>query len=478
MLSDTVKQNLIEQAKQRLTQALETYLQRLAEAPAEITLGQVESALEAIGRASCQPLVAYWSQDMADQSALVDPHCGHPLVVQSHREKRTFRSLCGSVTVNRSYGWCPHCKKWIFPADERLGLNRGAQSPRLQEAAALSVLKMPAGQAEEVCQRVSRLGMSRATLAREAHRQGLRAQELRDQQACLAQTSQGVKRLAAQAAPTLPNQPFTLVIQMDAFNIRERDHWGETEKMRRAGEEISRWHWVFTGTCFRLDQRGQTAAGRPIISDRGFVATRMGLADFEQQLFAEALLRGLLQAQRVLVIGDGAIWIWNVAQNSFPQAAQRIDLWHIKEHLWAVANDLFGQDSEDARAWVHPLFKMLESQADGALKVIHSLEELKATIRASQKQVIQNIQKQIDYFKNHQNRMDYPAGKNKGEPVGSGAIESTCKQYQCRFKRTGQFWSIAGDEALLSLETTHRNNRWHLLFPPGKFSLSPLRHLN
>ena len=51
------------------------------------------------------------------------------------------------------------------------------------------------------------------------------------------------------------------------------------------------------------------------------------------------------------------------------------------------------------------------------------------------------------------------------EPLGSGAIESTCRQYQCRFKRTGQFWSTAGDEALMCLETFWRNGRWHQLYP-------------
>jgi hypothetical protein len=62
-------------------------------------------------------------------------------------------------------------------------------------------------------------------------------------------------------------------------------------------------------------------------------------------------------------------------------------------------------------------------------------------------------------------RMDYDAARRAGEPQGSGAMESSCRQYQCRFKRPGQFWSCAGDEALMCLETFWRNKRWHLLFP-------------
>ena len=61
------------------------------------------------------------------------------------------------------------------------------------------------------------------------------------------------------------------------------------------------------------------------------------------------------------------------------------------------------------------------------------------------------IKREIHYFKEHQNRMDYKTGRKLGQPVGSGAIESTCSQYQRRFKLTGQFWSLAGDEAFLAL---------------------------
>src|SRR5438105_4562718 len=68
-------------------------------------------------------------------------------------------------------------------------------------------------------------------------------------------------------------------------------------------------------------------------------------------------------------------------------------------------------------------------------------------------------------LESHQERMDYAVARRAGEPQGSGAMESTCRQYQCRFKRPGQFWSCAGDEALMCLETFWRNGRWHLLFP-------------
>ena len=75
------------------------------------------------------------------------------------------------------------------------------------------------------------------------------------------------------------------------------------------------------------------------------------------------------------------------------------------------------------------------------------------------------IEREISYFTEHKDRMDYKNGNAIGQPVGSGAIESLCSQYQRRFKLPGRFWSFAGDEAFLALATLHRNDRWNQLFP-------------
>jgi hypothetical protein len=131
-----------------------------------------------------------------------------------------------------------------------------------------------------------------------------------------------------------PPEPFTLVIQIDAWNIRERDHWGQTQAMRRRQEELNRWHWVYTATCFRLQHRCRKGKSknklRAIITERSYVATRGGVDALMKQLYYEARARGLAQAQRVLVIADGAVWIWNLVEDRFKDAVQRLDLFHAK----------------------------------------------------------------------------------------------------------------------------------------------------
>jgi hypothetical protein len=342
--------------------------------------------------------------------------CGQPLSRLSAEHPRTFESRWGSVTVKRTRGYCKRCHKWRVPADAALGLAETAgYSPTVQDMAALLASKMPVEDASAVLEHLTGVKLPRATLDREARRQGERAQRLRTQLDRQAATEKNQFELTL--------EPYQMIIQLDAWNIRERDAWGQSGALRRAGREPERWHWVYTGTCFRLDHRGQSAGGRPIITQRGFVATRAGLDALREQL-------------------------------------------HAVQHLAAVGRALFGGDKEKLKAWLKPLVGQLKHES--SLKVIRQLEEALAAMPGGSS--AQTVAKEVDYFHEHQKRMDYRAGRRAGEPIGSGPVEATCRQAQCRFKRPGQFWSQTGDEALMCLETFWRNDRWHLLFPHSSFN--------
>jgi len=431
------------------------------------SMGNMEKAIDQECLELRRKILVRLTQCSANIAAFICPKCGRRLNVIAHHDNRTVTSSFGDIPFFRSYGCCPTCQESFHPADASLGLHeRAPASPRVQEICALTVLRAPAGQVEDDARRLTGIRIGSSTLHREARRQGERALEIRASDEKLIDTSKGVAELAARA-PELPKHT-TMVIEIDAWNIRERDNWGKTEALLKAGEDLERWHWVYTGTVFRLDQRGTTESGRPIIADRGFIATRIGIDGFQRQLYAETLQRGLLAAETVLILADGAIWIWNLATDRFKDAKQRVDLHHVQKHLWDLAAELHGSGSPEANAWVKPYLQWLEKRRDGALDVIESLEELQKNTELFAKKERVAITKELAYFETHKDRMDYKTGKALGQPVGSGAIESTCSQYQRRFKLTGQFWTLAGDEAFLALSTLHRNARWDRLFPHDK----------
>lgn len=163
---------------------------------------------------------------------------------------------------------------------------------------------------------------------------------------------------------------------------------------------------------------GLTEGQRPAVRRRGgapYVATRQGLESFKRQLYAEALQRGLLEAETVLVLGDGAVWIWKLAADTFSNATQRLDLYHAKEHLWTLAGELYGKGSPEADAWVRPYLRWLEQRNDGALDVIRSIEDLQRTLNAFDEKQQKALAREVAYLIEHKDRMNgLQAGQEKG----------------------------------------------------------------
>src|SRR6266851_2668829 len=362
--------------------ALERSLQGLVLA-SDQNLGHLERQAAHDVQELLRQTIQRGAQAKADAAPPVCPVCGQKLTRLSAEHPRTFDTRFGSITVQRTRGYCKRCRKWRVPADAALGLEASAgYSPAVQDMAALLASKMPVEDASVVLEHLTGVKLPRATLDREARRQGERAQALRTQLDQQAATDKKQLELLL--------EPYQMIIQLDAWNIRERDAWGQSRALRRQGQEPDRW----------------------------------------------------------------------------PQARQRLDFYHAVQHLAAVGRALFGEDKAKLTTWLKPLVKQLKNQS--SIPVIRQLEEALAAMPSGP--AAQTVAKEVEYFHEHQARMDYRAGQRAGEPIGSGPVEATCRQTQCRFKRPGQFWSQAGDEALLCLETFWRNGRWHLLFPHTSFN--------
>ena len=453
-------ESLMPWARERLLLSLAGGL-RDSVCAADQNLGHMEEDLLRGGHELFRQMLEQAAQQKAAAAPPLCPQCQNRLNRLSEGHGTTIQTRFGAIRVQRVRGYCKRCRKWRFPADAALGLpEEGTQSPALQEMAALTVSKMPAPEAEQVIERLAGVKISAATLGRQARQQGEQALAKRQHLDQQMSRPEGRVQQDGDLQLQLALEPFTLVIELDAWNIRERDQWGQSEVLRKKGEEPTRWHWVYGGTCFRLSQRAQTAGGRPTLLSRGYAMTRGGVDALKEQLWAEALRRGLGRANEVLIVADGAVWIWNLAGDRFAGARQRVDFYHVSQHLWTVAHTLHPDDEAAARDWIEPLLAKLKE--DASCEVITELEQLQQRLESAARE---KVAKEINYLQTHRERMDYGTAKKRGEPLGSGAMESTCRQYQVRFKRTGQFWSQKGDEALMCLETFRRNGRWHILFP-------------
>ena len=174
-------------------------------------LGTLEVLIEDAVRKEAAKELGRALQQAADETGFCCPRCRSKLNVLAHGKERTVSSVFGDSTFRRSYGSCPRCGESSFPAEVQLGLApRANASPRMQEVCASMVLSAPAAVAAESDACLMGLGLSASTMHREALRQGRRAMDLRDADAHLTQTPEGIAELSSRATPG--TTPFTLVV--------------------------------------------------------------------------------------------------------------------------------------------------------------------------------------------------------------------------------------------------------------------------
>jgi len=367
------------------------------------------------------------------------------------------RTSAGQVVVETVYGQDPETGEWLNPMRELWGLEgRQVMSPVLEER--LCFTATLTGSYEATAKVAERWGVAvdDSTIHTHVQQAGARAEAAREERVERALSPERRGEVVGEAKASLPSGKFSLVIMIDGWMVRERGaQWGLKPPERKA--DRVEWHEVKSAIFFRLNQRVETQSGRRMILEKSYEACRGDPYEFGRRVYAEALRRGLVQAERVYVVADGGVWIWNIVEDRFSQAIGVLDFYHASEHLWAIARELH-HDEEEAREWVEPLLHQLKHGGEaGVLKSLEDLLGLCASLKEGSAQI---VEREVKYFKNHRDHLHYQQIESQGCPKGSGAIESACSQFQDRFKRTGQFWTLYGEKHLMALELARRNDDW------------------
>jgi hypothetical protein len=240
-----------------------------------------------------------------------------------------------------------------------------------------------------------------------------------------------------------------------------------TQRRRRVGEqalpalppmEKGQFREVKTGVVLLPAERVETSPGRRSVVRR-FLVTCLGDADeIFQRLYGQLRELGWVGANTmVVIVGDGAEWIWNRA-NMFVQRCEILDFWHALEHAWGFARLRYGEGSTQADVWVHGIAEQL--RAGKVQEVIAGLKRL----RPQTPELRDSLQALIRYYGENAGRMRYDEYLRLGYGIGSGAVESAHKQVvHARFRQAGMRWSEAGARRLLALRLLLLNDNWALL---------------
>ena len=157
-----------------------------------------------------------------------------------------------------------------------------------------------------------------------------------------------------------------------------------------------------------------------------------------------------------MVIGDGAEWIWNLVAEHFPEAIPIVDLYHARQHLWAVARQLYPQEEAQQKAWMKVHQKRLLDKG--------KIEKLVGALRAicaGNSALDEKLRIETNYFERNAERMRYPKFRRQHLFVASGVIEAGCKTViGSRLKRSGMFWTVRGANSIIALRCCHLNGRF------------------
>jgi hypothetical protein len=410
----------------------------------EATEMALRSALHRAGAAALSQLLQFPAP--SEEQRTVACPCGQPAHYHQLRTKPVLTAV-GPVQVSRPYYWCPTCRAGQFPADVELDIENTEFSPGVRRMQAMVGQDAPFDRGREQMKVLAGLEVTAKSVERTAEAIG----------ADIAQREQGEMQKALQLdLPALLGEPIPILyVQMDGTGVpvvkkETVGRQGKTEGQPAHTREV-KLGCVFTQTTW--DREGYPIRNPDSTTYTGGVETAQ---EFGKRLYREAWERGWSRAQKKVVMGDGAEWIWNLAAEHFPGAIQIVDLYHARQHLWELARKLHPNDQGKQKGWMKLHQKRLLDQG--------KTERLVGVLRAipsGNPEVAEKIRTEADYFERNAERMRYPKFRRQHLFVGSGVIEAGCKTVVAsRLKRSGMFWTVRGANAILTLRCSLLNARF------------------
>jgi hypothetical protein len=361
-------------------------------------------------------------------------------------EEKGVMTLLGSVRFSRSRYECAVCGEVRYPGDELLDVVGTGRSPGLRRMMARAGSRQPFKQAREDLKVYAGLEVSAKDVERVAEATGEQIEGWQSSQR--AEILNRPRPVVSEAAVA------TMYIEMDGTGVP----MVSGALLGRKGKQpdgSAKTREVKIGCVFT--QTGTDERGRPVrdAASTSFVGAIEPAEAFGARLEAEALRRGLDQAQRVVLLADGARWVWNIAELRFPQAIQIIDIYHAREHVSELCGMLFAGDAKRLQKYRLRWWSDLD---EGRIEKILYQARKRLPLVGSLRQ---SAEQQIGYFEDNQQRMRYAEFRKQGLFVGSGVIEAGCKHLiAARLKQSGMEWSLRGANAIIALRCNLASGRF------------------
>jgi len=363
------------------------------------------------------------------------------LITYAGKRKKTFITVLGDITLRRAY-YTDGNGRGYFPQDSKLGFDKDSLSGGVKRMIGHTAGVLSFKESSLMIKNLASLYVGSKQVERAAEALG---EEIRQ-----AETAEIVE---------VPPCSNTLYLGIDGTGCPMRKEEVEGRKGKQP-DGSAKTREVKLAVVFSADSRDKN--GKPT-RDKGSVSYNAAiesaatgdldesLSEFAQRVEREARRRGFYQAKRQVLIGDGAKWIWNIADEQFPHAIQIIDLFHAKGTISNAAKAIFGADNEFGAQWAKTCRDQLEAgELDNIIGKLDAFKKSSKEARQCQ-----------GYLKINRNRLNYPQFRKLGLTTSSGIVESGCKHViGARVKQSGMHWTVRGANAIIALRCFKLSGRF------------------
>ena len=394
------------------------------------SLGEMEVAVKAMLHEVGNEVLGQWLEAQDEKYPEEERRCACGGSAQYVRRRAGVSlTLLGRVQYRRTYYVCQTCHAGHYPLDQRLGIKPGQMSQEVVKIAALLGVEDAYGSSREALRQTTLLELSPNSIRQACHQIGHQVQAQEEQALKHSQT------LSAQLAQVRHVEPEARVYgSMDGFLVRFEDGW----------------HEMKAGAFWTTDAQGRSQAIE-------YYTDTASADEFSQLVWARAFARGANLARELVFVADGARWIWRIVQQHFPTAIQIVDWYHASAYLVKIAHAAFGENTPQAKAW-------LDAQQTHLYE--GRLGSVLAACRAVALLAPKPVAEARSYFAANRTRLRYAKFRALGLQIGSGSMESGCKQIALeRLKIAGAHWSTDGARLLAKARAAFLSHQLNLPFP-------------
>ena len=348
----------------------------------------------------------------------------------SRRETQVL-SIFGKTKYKRSYYRCWACgKRWI-PLDDSQQLRPGRATCKLSGLLGMAGVSVAFEEARHQIQRFLQVEVSANTIRQETQLLGEK-QAQRERQ--WIENSQDLAYL--QQREQVQERPQRMYGSMDGAFVPIEQEWKEAKLIS----------WYQVGQRYaREELHAQEVHHYPSLEEA---------ASFGELVWATAVQHQADQAQELIFVCDGAAWIWKLVEHYFPDAVQIVDWYHACQYLYPVAEVLY-KTEEQQRRWIEEMKALLwEGEGEAVIQAVQALLPAAGP----------PAQRLVTYYQHNLERMDYAVFRQANYFIGSGTVESGCKQVVgMRLKRSGASWSLDGASATAKARAAWLAGSWDAL---------------